>query len=345
LAKVLPGFDKEKKIEAYKGVLKESMAEGYVNSSSSLEMMRQMRLELNITDQEHELLLTELEVEDPFLLDIEHHQNHEDWLRQESYRQALLDTIMESSREHPHQAIVLDLFDVMTGKKPFEAFNDLLNKLSPEELQSIEDIREEYSITSQEEEEILLHSNPHQLWQTMAYTLSAIEHLDALAEGKINPACNLGEISDEQMTFYRNTFSKFDKDGNDNLSAVELHSLLRAIGRSYSAERVQEVMDMITGTPKSEYISFANFTTLLHQELTEHPQEVMFERFRRFDVDNSGFINLEELRLCLRDIDISLSDSQIEEMLKLADQNSDHHISYEEFCELFGQFKNTVHSV
>ncbi|MDJ0598884.1 MAG: EF-hand domain-containing protein [Crocosphaera sp.] len=345
LAKVLPGFDKEKKIEAYKGVLKESINEGYANSASSLEMMRQMRLELNITDQEHELLLTELEVEDPFLVDVEHHQNHEEWLRQESYRQALLDTIMESSKEHPHQAIVLDLFDVMTGKKPFESFNELLNKLSPEELKAVESIREEYSITSQEEEEILLHSNPHQLWHTMAYTLSAIEHLNALAEGKINPSCHIAEISDEQMAFYRNTFNKFDKDGNDNLSAVELHSLLRAIGRSYSSERVQEVMDMLTGTPNSQYISFSDFTNLLHRELTEHPEDGMLQRFRHFDLDNSGYINLEELRLCLRDIDVSLSDADIEEMLKLADMNSDDHISYEEFCHLFGQFKNTVHSV
>lgn len=344
LAKVLPGFDKEKKIEAYKGILKESINEGYANSSSSLEMMRQMRLELNITDKEHELLLTELEVEDPFLVDIEKQQNHEDWLRQESYRQALLDTIMESSKEHPHQTIVLDLFDVMTGKKPFDSFDDLLNKLSPDELERIEAIREEYSISAQEEKDILLHSNPHQLWQTMAYTLSAIEHLDAIAEGRINPSCNLGEISDEQMAFYRNTFSKFDKDDNDSLSAIELHSLLRAIGRSYSAERVQAVMDMITGTPHSQSISFSDFTTLLHQEFTEHPQDGMLARFQRFDVDNSGYINLEELRLCLRDIDISLPDQAIEEMLKLADSNSDNQISYEEFCDLFGQFKNTVHS-
>ena len=153
LAKVLPGFDKEKKIEAYKGILKESINEGYANSSSSLEMMRQMRLELNITDKEHELLLTELEVEDPFLVDIEKQQNHEDWLRQESYHQALLDTIMESSKEHPHQTIILDLFDVMTGKKNFDSFDDLLNKLSPDELESIEAIREEYSISAQEEKD------------------------------------------------------------------------------------------------------------------------------------------------------------------------------------------------
>ncbi len=251
---------------------------------------------------------------------------------------------MESSREHPHQAIVLDLFDVMTGKKPFESFDSLLNKLSPDELQSIEAIREEYSITAQEEKDILLHSNPHQLWQTMAYTLSAIEHLDALAKGKVNPSCNIGQISDDQMAFYRTTFNKFDKDGNDSISAIELHSLLRAVGRSYSAQQVQEVMDMITGTRYSQSISFADFTTLIHRELTEHPQENMFERFGRFDVDNSGHINIEELRLCLRDIDVSLSDIEIEEMLKIADTNNDNQISYQEFCELFGQFKNAVHS-
>ena len=342
---MLPGFDKEKQLQAYKGILKEALNEGYIDIAGTLEFFRPMRVELNISDEEHGLIMTELEVEHPSVIEISNRKNHEDWLRQESYRQALLDTIVESSRDHPHQAMVLDLFDVMTGQKPFESFSEVLQKLSVEELKQVESIREQYSITPEEEQEILTHSNPNQLWQTMAYTLSAIEHLDAIAQGKEGVSCNIGAIDQQQMAFYEQTFKKFDKDGNNALSVAELHSLLRAVGRSYSAQRVREVIDMITGRPNSESLTFLEFTNLIHRDLADTPEDALLQRFRFFDTDESGNISLEELRLCLRDIDTGLSDGEIEEMLKLADTSGDHELSYEEFRQIFEQFKTATHRV
>jgi Ca2+-binding EF-hand superfamily protein len=343
LAKILPGFDKEKRLQAYKGIVKDSLGEGYVDVAQSLDTFRQVRIELDITDQEHDLILTELEVEDPSILETKNHKNHEDWLRQESYRQALLDTIVESSKDHPHQGIILDLYDIMTGNKSIESFDEVLSKLSPAELKTIEEIREEYSITAQEEQAILTHSNPNQLWQTMAYTLSAIEHLDAIAKGTEGVACNIGPIEQSQMAFYEKTFKKFDKDDNNALSMAELHALLRAVGRSYAPERLQEVMDMMTGRVNSDTLTFAEFTNLVHRNLTNTPEDAMLQRFRFFDMDGSGEISLEELRLCLRDIDTGLSDSEIEEMLKLADTSGDRQLNYDEFRQIFQQFKTAVH--
>ncbi|WP_435026336.1 EF-hand domain-containing protein [Nostoc sp. CALU 1950] len=60
----------------------------------------------------------------------------------------------------------------------------------------------------------------------------------------------------------------------------------------------------------------------------------MLELFQNFDADNSGYITLEELKLCIRNIDSNFTDIQIEEMLKLADTSGDKQISYEEFCEI-----------
>ena len=342
LAKILPGFDKEKRLQAYKGIVRETLVEGYVNAAASLGMFEQVRLELNISDKEHDLVLTEIEVENPNIHEIQDDKNREDWLRQESYRQSLFDTIAEASRDHPHQAIILSLYDIMTGKKGFESFNDVLSKLSAKELKMVEDIREEYSITPEEEQEILTNSNPHHLWKTMAYTLSAIEHIDAIAQGKEGVACNVGPIDETQMVFYQQAFKKFDKDGNNTLSMAELHALLRAVGRSYSSERLQEVMDMMPGRRGSEELTFSEFTSLMHCSLTNTQEEAMLQRFRFFDMDGSGHISLEELRLCLRDIDTGLSDSQIEQMLNLADTSGDHELSYDEFCKIFGQFKTTV---
>ncbi len=89
LAKVLPGFTREKRHEAYKGVLRESLEEGYANTSSSLEVLRQMRQELNITDDEHREVLEELDIENPELLNPNHQWSLENQIRLNGYKKSL----------------------------------------------------------------------------------------------------------------------------------------------------------------------------------------------------------------------------------------------------------------
>ena len=89
LVKVLPGFTKQKRYEAYKGVLREALDEGYTNSSSSLEVLRQLRTELDVSDSEHHNLLEELGVEDPQLLDPSRQRNLENLVRISGYRKAM----------------------------------------------------------------------------------------------------------------------------------------------------------------------------------------------------------------------------------------------------------------
>jgi hypothetical protein len=89
VAKVLPGFNKQKRDEAYKGVLREALEEGYANSASSLEILRQLRIELDIDNHDHEQLLTELGVEDPTLLDPSRQRKLENLVRISGYRQSL----------------------------------------------------------------------------------------------------------------------------------------------------------------------------------------------------------------------------------------------------------------
>jgi len=89
LAKVLPGFTREKRHEAYKGVVREALEEGYVNAASSLEVLQQMRRELGISDDEHLQLLDELGVEDPSLLDPELRRSLEDQIRLSGFRKSL----------------------------------------------------------------------------------------------------------------------------------------------------------------------------------------------------------------------------------------------------------------
>jgi len=89
LARILPGFGSEQRHEAYKGVVRDALAEGYVNISSSLEVLRRMRQELGISDDEHRQLLDELGVEDPALLDPDQRRSLEDQVRLSGYRRSL----------------------------------------------------------------------------------------------------------------------------------------------------------------------------------------------------------------------------------------------------------------
>jgi uncharacterized protein (DUF924 family)/Ca2+-binding EF-hand superfamily protein len=182
-------------------------------------------------------------------------------------------------------------------------------------------------------------TDPTRLWKATAYAFDAIDQLDYLSiQGKHkgnNAPLTGGCLSDEQIAFCKDSFKKFDKDGNNRLSLAELCSVLRAVARPYSAKGVQEAMDIITGRPNSNSISFEEFATLLQSDLLKERSKQLPERFKFFDVDGSGTISLEELRVCIRNIDHLVTNAEIEAMLKTADSSGDGQISYEEFDSLF----------
>ncbi|MEB3336504.1 MAG: cyclic nucleotide-binding domain-containing protein, partial [Leptolyngbyaceae bacterium] len=141
LAKVLPGFTREKRREAYKGVLREALEEGYVNTSSSLEVLQQTRFELDISDEEHRTILGELGVEDPDLLNPGRQRDRENLVRLTGYRKALDRIValqqLQSTRE--------------TGSEPG---NPSILNLLQENRSAIKTLQRQYSVTFQEEEQI-----------------------------------------------------------------------------------------------------------------------------------------------------------------------------------------------
>ncbi len=60
LAKILPGFDKQKRLKAYKGVVKESINEDSFAIKKDSDVLIQIRLELEISEAEHKLIVEEI---------------------------------------------------------------------------------------------------------------------------------------------------------------------------------------------------------------------------------------------------------------------------------------------
>jgi Cyclic nucleotide-binding domain len=144
LAKVVPGFTKEKRHQAYKGVLREALEEGYVNTSSSLEVLQQMRAELDISAEEHRQVLEELGVEDPELLDPNRKRSRENLVRLTGYRKAL---------ERMLSIQQIETVPAESGEKSIQAL------LSSEPV-ALRQLQREYSVTQREEQDILNSLNP-----------------------------------------------------------------------------------------------------------------------------------------------------------------------------------------
>ncbi len=127
LAKVLIGFNRDKRHQVYKGVVKESLEEGYINSASSLEVLKQMRQELAITDDEHREVLEELGIEDPELLNPNRQWSLENQVRLNGYQKSL-ERMLRLQQQH---------------------------ELPPQNSNKMRSLNRDYSITDQEETAIL----------------------------------------------------------------------------------------------------------------------------------------------------------------------------------------------
>ena len=138
LAKVLIGFNREKQHQVYKGVVKESLEEGYINSASSLEVLKQMREELGITNDEHRKVLEELGIEDPELLNPNRQWSLENQVRLNGYQKSL-ERILRLQQ--------LSLEGTL--------------ELSPQDSAKMRSLSREYLITAQEEDSILAGLSPN----------------------------------------------------------------------------------------------------------------------------------------------------------------------------------------
>jgi hypothetical protein len=133
LAKVLPGFNRQSRLQVYQGILQEALAEGKTQSANSLEMLQGMREELQVTADEHYSILANLGVETPELLDPVAQRSREDRLRLESYQRNL-------------ETLLLDLI----------ANHASIEQALQQKQGQIESMRQEYSISNDEQEQVLL---------------------------------------------------------------------------------------------------------------------------------------------------------------------------------------------
>jgi hypothetical protein len=254
LAKILPDFTHQKCLKAYKAVLKEALEEGYSDFGHSLEILQQMRLELTITEAEHQAILTELGVESAELLDPEKQYSREDWLRLQSYRDALLESLLVTWKKDPDRRLGSELLEVLTGKSSREAIEHLLTELPVAGKETVESLRRQYRVTGQEEETILHRPPADQLWQNIARAFQVFDRLSFSSDSD----------RDQQERILLERFQLFDSDSSGQISLEELKACLQAIEPGVTDKEIEAMLQQ-ADTGGDNQISFQEFRDLLHQ--------------------------------------------------------------------------------
>ncbi|KAI0396178.1 calmodulin [Xylariaceae sp. FL0594] len=145
------------------------------------------------------------------------------------------------------------------------------------------------------------------------------------------------QFTDEQMDEYRQAFSLFDKDDNGVITKDELGTVMRSLGQNPSQAELEDMINEVDGN-NSGTIDFAEFLTMMARKMnsTDSEEEIR-EAFKVFDRDNNGFISAAELRHVMTSIGEKLTDEEVDEMIREADQDGDGRIDYNEFVQLMMQ--------
>ncbi|TFK69989.1 calmodulin [Pluteus cervinus] len=142
------------------------------------------------------------------------------------------------------------------------------------------------------------------------------------------------QLSEEQISEFKEAFSIFVKDGDSTITARGLGIVLRSLGQNPTESELQDMINEVdldgNGT-----IDFPEFLTMMaHRMRDTDSKEEIKEAFKVFDQDGNGYVSYAELRHVMTNLGESLTDEEVDEMIREADVDGDGQINYEDFVKL-----------
>lgn len=145
----------------------------------------------------------------------------------------------------------------------------------------------------------------------------------------------LSQLKDDKLKEYREAFNLYDKDNDGIISITKLGRVLRAMGLNPTEIEVQEMIEEVDseGTGTLDFDSFLNIVASRKFDDEDH-EDALREAFRMFDRDGNGYIDAEELRICMINLGEKLTLDEVEEMIREVDIDFDGRMDYQEFVRL-----------
>ncbi|KAJ3737289.1 hypothetical protein DFJ43DRAFT_1047097 [Lentinula guzmanii] len=142
------------------------------------------------------------------------------------------------------------------------------------------------------------------------------------------------QLSEEQISEFKEAFSLFDKDGDGMITTKELGTVMRSLGQNPTEAELQEMINEVD-TDGNGFVDFPEFLSMMARKMKDiDSEEEIKEAFRVFDKDGNGFISAAELRHVMTNLGEKLTEDEVDEMMREADQDGNGTIDYNEFVNL-----------
>ena len=142
------------------------------------------------------------------------------------------------------------------------------------------------------------------------------------------------EVPRKRMKSFRRVFDRYDVDGDGVIDARELKKMLEMLNMDHSAADVQLMLDA-ADMDSDNLINFSEFVQMMVATQKTHLAE-LYEAFKVFDDDDSGFVDEEELGKVMSHLGKRLDGAQLRKMLAAADTDHDGRVSFAEFARILG---------
>ena len=139
-------------------------------------------------------------------------------------------------------------------------------------------------------------------------------------------------ISPEVLEDMRNIWSVFDLDRRDQVSIMELRTILRALDLDLEADELHTITQQID-PERQGYFSYGRLKEVMEEKLKDvDTLEDLMEQLRKLDRDKDGKIPNPEMKQFLMNMGSKMNLEQVEEFMKEADPKGDGAVDVEELA-------------
>ncbi len=148
------------------------------------------------------------------------------------------------------------------------------------------------------------------------------------------------QLTEEQISEFREAFALYDKDGDGMILLKELGEVMKVLGQVPTEQELHDMMKKEVETDKVESLDFPEFLSLMAKKLRDvDNEEELLAAFRVFDKEKTGKISVAELRQEMTKLEDKLGNDEIDELIKEVDIFGDGNINIEEMVKTIMQTK------
>merc|ERR1712131_100622 len=144
-------------------------------------------------------------------------------------------------------------------------------------------------------------------------------------------------LEEEQVKSLKRTFDQFDKDRLGAISVGTVDTILKMMGMHVSSADLDNVIEEIDEDGSGQ-LEFPEFIQLAAKFLVEEDEEEMRwelkEAFRLYDKQGNGYITTSTLKEILREIDSTLTEYNLDQIVDEVDADGSGTVDFDEFMAM-----------